>query len=86
MEKEGRDNKMGRLVEIQALTARPDDLCREKNKLLTVCKTLFYILRELPRLLQHSHKVAFFRPRFPHLHIVTSTLKSTEVEWLVPEQ
>lgn len=61
VEKEGRDRKLRRPFEIQALTACLDNLCRDqktknktnhqKTKLSIVCKELFDSLRELPYLL-----------------------------------
>lgn len=51
VEKEGRDRNIWRPVEIKALTACLDNLCRDKIELPTVCKELYYILRVLPYLL-----------------------------------
>jgi len=51
VEKEGRDRNIWRPVEIKALTACLDNLCRDKIELTTVCKELFYILRALTYLL-----------------------------------
>lgn len=47
VEKEGRHRKMWSPVEIQLLTACPDNLCMDKSKPYTSHKVLFYILREL---------------------------------------